>query len=264
MTWLSVQGRNARLKALDFGGSGLAILLLHGLAGTASEWEETAASLTASHRVVALDQRGHGRSERRPADVSRVAFVADAVAAIEQLKLAPVVLIGQSLGGHTALLVAAERPDLVRALVVAEASPAEAEAGSAAKIESLLSAWPVPFASRAEAQAFFGGDTLAGRAWARSLEEGEGGLVPGFDTDVMVAAIAAATGAYWDVWVSIQAPTLVVRAEKGDLAEDEAEAMVRTLPAAQLVSIAGAGHDVHLDAPEAWREVVQDFLAGLS
>ena len=70
-------------------GEGPGVLLLHGLAGTAVEWEETAAWLSATHRVVALDQRGHGRSERRPADVSREAFVADAIAAIESSRWLP-------------------------------------------------------------------------------------------------------------------------------------------------------------------------------
>ena len=92
MRWVPVTGRDARLEALDFGGEGPSVLLLHGLAGTAVEWEETAAWLSATHHVVALDQRGHGRSERRPADVSREAFVADALAAIDELALAPAVL----------------------------------------------------------------------------------------------------------------------------------------------------------------------------
>src|SRR4051794_3419557 len=112
-----------RLAGLDFGGEGPPVLLLHGLAGYAGEWAETAGWLTERCRVVALDARGHGRSERFPADVSRAAHVADAAFAIERLALAPVVAVGQSLGGQTALLLAAERPDLVRGLVVADASP---------------------------------------------------------------------------------------------------------------------------------------------
>jgi alpha-beta hydrolase superfamily lysophospholipase len=46
------------------------VLLLHGLGSHTGEWNETASGLTKSHRVVALDARGHGESERRPADVS--------------------------------------------------------------------------------------------------------------------------------------------------------------------------------------------------
>jgi pimeloyl-ACP methyl ester carboxylesterase len=264
MTWVSIEGRDVRLEAHDFGGDGPAVLLLHGLAGTASEWEETASWLSKTRRVVALDQRGHGRSERRPTDLSRAAFVADAVATIEQLGLPPVVLIGQSLGGHTALLVAAEQPGLVRALVVAEASPAEVEPDSPERIRALLSSWPVPFASREAAQEFFGGDTNSARAWADNLEDGEGGLVPAFDVDVMIAALAAASTAYWAEWASISVPTLVVRAESGDLTAAEAKAMIAAHPSATLVSVPGAGHDVHLDAPAAWRSAVEGFLAGLS
>jgi pimeloyl-ACP methyl ester carboxylesterase len=264
MTWVSIEGRDVRLEARDFGGDGPAVLLLHGLAGTASEWEETASWLSKTHRVVALDQRGHGRSERRPTDVSRTAFVADAVATIEQLGLAPVVLIGQSLGGHTALLVAAEQPGLVRALVVAEASPADVEPDAPERVGALLSAWPVPFPSREAVLEFFGGNSPRARAWAENFVEGEGGLVPAFDVDVMVATLAAASTAYWDEWASISVPTLVVRAESGDLTAAEADAMIAAHPPATLVSVPGAGHDVHLDAPAAWRSAVEGFLAGLS
>jgi len=91
------------------------MLLLHGLGGHVGEWADTADGMKDRARVVAFDARGHGRSERRPEDVSREAHVADVAFVIEQLELGPVVVVGQSLGGVTALLVAAEHPELVRA-----------------------------------------------------------------------------------------------------------------------------------------------------
>src|SRR5881396_1060754 len=113
-----------RLAAYDYGGRGTeVVLLLHGLAGHAREWDDTAAWLTASKRVIALDQRGHGRSERQPSDMSRDAFVSDVVAWMDRLTLEKAVLVGQSLGGHTAFLTAARHPSLVAGLIVAEASP---------------------------------------------------------------------------------------------------------------------------------------------
>jgi pimeloyl-ACP methyl ester carboxylesterase len=260
-----VTGRDARLEALELGGAGPGALLLHGLAGTAREWEETAAWLTQTHRVAALDQRAHGRSERRPADVSRAAYVGDAIAAIEQLELAPVLLIGQSLGGHTAFLVAAERPDLVRALIVIEATPTREGPEVAEAIRDYFGTWPLPFPSQEAAVEFFGGESMRARAWARNLVATPAGLQPAFDADVLVAAIAdALAGDYWDEWRAVGVPTLLVRGEQGELSAEEGAKMLADVPSAQLVSISRAGHDVHLDAPEAWRAAVSGFLSRLS
>jgi pimeloyl-ACP methyl ester carboxylesterase len=88
--------------------------------------------------------------------------------------------------------------------------------------------------------------------------------VPAFDVDVMVTALEAAREAAWKEWAAIRAPALVVRGENGDMDADEADAMLRALPSAELVTIPGAGHDVHLDVPEAWRGALEGFLARLS
>jgi pimeloyl-ACP methyl ester carboxylesterase len=263
--WVPVTGRDARLEALDFGGDGPGVLLLHGLAGTAVEWEDTAAWLTDTHRVVALDQRGHGRSERRPEDVTPAAFVADALETVESLGLAPAIVVGQSLGGLIAFLAASERPDLVSALVVVEATPNREEPEVAEQIADYFDSWPLPFASEEAAVTFFGGESLRARAWARNLVATPEGLQPAFDADVLVAAIGEALARdHWDDWRALAAPTLLVRGEEGELSPAEAAAMLDAVPAAQLVSIPGAGHDVHLDAPDAFRRAVESFLAGLS
>jgi pimeloyl-ACP methyl ester carboxylesterase len=101
-----LENDGVRLACRDFGGSGPAILLLHGPAGHAGEWQNTAGFLVAEHRVVVFDARGHGRSERRPDHASPEADVSDVAIEVERLQLAPVVLIGQSLGDVSALLVA--------------------------------------------------------------------------------------------------------------------------------------------------------------
>jgi pimeloyl-ACP methyl ester carboxylesterase len=242
------------------------VVLLHGLAGYAGEWKGSAKWLTANHRVVALDQRGHGRSSRLPGDTSRSAYVADVVSVIESLDAGPVVLIGQSLGGHTAMLAAAQRPDLVAALVVAEASPGRDPDGPH-RVRQWLSTWPVPFGSRASAFDFFQTmkyfrSGLAAQVWADGLEERPDGWWPRFDVEVMIDSLAeVATRDYWDRWVAIRCPTLLVGGEHGALSGEEVEPMLALLPRAQFAQIDGAGHDVHLDRPERWRTVVTEFLA---
>jgi len=237
------------------------VALLHGLAGYAGEWMQTASWLVPERHVVALEQRGHGRSERTPGDVSRRAFVDDAAAWLEETGIAPAVVVGQSLGGHTAFLLAAERPELVDRLVVVEATP-EAAPDAPEAVRRWLDRWPVPFPSRDAALAYFGGDTLWARTWAAGLEEREHGLWPAFERDVMLAAVdETSRRSYWDDWAAVRCPTLVVRAEQADGREAYAR-MLELLPQTSLVEIAEAGHDLHLDQPGEWRGALEGFLEG--
>jgi pimeloyl-ACP methyl ester carboxylesterase len=260
---------DVRLAGLDLGGEGPAALLLHGLAGYAGEWTATARWLTGRCRVVALDARGHGRSERLPADVSRAAHVGDGAFAIEALGLGPAIVVGQSLGGQTALLLAAERPDLVRGLVLADAGPAglDDEAAVDANVDDLirsLGRWPVPFPSSKAAVDFFGGPSASAEAWAGGLEERDGGWWPRFDVDVMARTLREATGrSYWDEWERISCPVLVVRGGRGQLSVADARAMAERGHRVEVVDLPEAGHDLHLDSPDEWRAAVSRFFDAL-
>lgn len=263
-SWSFLERDGVRLACRDFGGDGPSVLLLHGLAGHAGEWTETAGWLTQRCRVLAFDARGHGRSERVPPDVSRAAHVADTVFVVERLRLGPVVLVGQSLGGHAAMLVGSERPDLVRGLVVADASPAQGDESAVAGVREALTRWPVPFVSREAAVEFFGGPSLSAEAWADGLEHRDGGWWPRFDVDVMVRTLSEAISrSYWREWDRVRCPTLVVRAGNGIIPAADAQAMTDRLPQARLAELADAEHDLHLDRPAQWREALSEFLDSL-
>jgi pimeloyl-ACP methyl ester carboxylesterase len=256
----TVVREGVRLRCLDSGGTGPPVVLLHGLAGHAGEWDAPARLLWSRHRVLAVDQRGHGGSERNPADVSRSAYVQDVAVVIEGLGLGAVMLIGQSLGGHTAMLTAAAYPGLVRALVLVEAGPGGQDPGGPARIGEWLDSWPVPFRSYEAAVAFFGGGPL-GRGWADGLERRADGLWPRFDRDVMVRSLAEnARRSFWTEWRRVRCPTMLVLAQSGFLSSQEAEQMIRRRPETVAVSVPGTGHDLHLERPERLYGVVADFL----
>jgi pimeloyl-ACP methyl ester carboxylesterase len=260
-SWSEFERDGVHLVACDFGGDEPSVVLLHGLAGYAGEWAETASWLIERARVIAFDTRGHGASDRSPSDVSRAAYVDDVIFLIEQMTDRPVVLIGQSLGGGTAFLVAAKRPDLVRGLIMAEAAPSDGKGTNLDNLEVALSRWPIPFRSRDSALAYFGGRSLPAEAWVGGLEERDGGLWPRFDVAVMVETLRLAhSESNWSEWRLVQCPTLVVRAENGIIPKSEVEAMIAQLPHARSTQIAEAQHDLHLDRPGEWRVVVEGFL----
>ena len=92
------------IAVTDLGGDSPVVVLLHGLAGSSRELLPTAHALQ-GHRVLLVDQQGHGASTRLPDDLSRDAFVSDVVTAIEEfVPRRRVTLVGQSMGAHTAFL----------------------------------------------------------------------------------------------------------------------------------------------------------------
>jgi pimeloyl-ACP methyl ester carboxylesterase len=250
------------LSCLD-GGSGNPVVLLHGLAGCAQEMLPTAQSLvSAGHRVIAVDQRGHGYSTRRPQDLSRRAYVHDVVAVVEELAAGgPVSLVGQSMGGHTAMLVAAWHSALVRRLVLLEAGVGGDDAEDyPAKLGGWFASWPVPFPNAPAAVEFLGSTPIA-QSWVRDLEERADGLWPRFEPDIMQGAIAAvAEKARWEEWQRVKVSTLLVCGQSGTLAAAEVRQMLALRPDLQHVVIPDAGHDVHLEQHGAWVHVLKAFL----
>lgn len=249
-----------RLGYVAFGGSGPPALLLHGLYGRATEWRGTAQWLSASHDVYALDQRGHGLSTKGLADFSRSAQVDDAIRTIEALARGPVLLVGQSMGGVTAFLAAARRPELVSLLVVIEAH-AQFDRSAKRPQSNWLSTWPLPFRTLDDARDFFCKQGLKGNVWVDVLVETADGFRPEFRADDMGAASADLKDYdYWREWTAIACPTLLVGGSGSWLSQQPMREMAGAISKGRYVCIEGAGHDVHLDAQEGLRLAVEAFL----
>ncbi|MGY4543647.1 pimeloyl-ACP methyl ester carboxylesterase [Arthrobacter sp. UYNi723] len=252
-------GPDEWIHCIDTGGDGPPVVILHGLAGSSREFLATAGALP-EFRTVLVDLRGHGRSTRITGDLSREAFVADVVQVIETAVGAPVILVGQSMGGHTAMLVAAARPDLVSKLVLLESGPGGGSPVDHEAMGDFFRSWPVPFPDREAARAHLGDGPLP-RAWVADLEERADGLWPRFDPDVMVKAMNELIIPRWAEWESVSAPTLVVYGEKGMFSADEKSVFVERGRDVRRVDLTAASHDAHLDAFDAWVAVLRSFLA---
>ncbi|MDG9704578.1 alpha/beta fold hydrolase [Streptomyces sp. DH37] len=248
------------------------VLLLHGLMGRGSHWATTARWLSGRYRAVCLDQRGHGRSDK-PTDgpFDREAYVADAEAVIEQLGLAPVALVGHAMGALTAWQLAAKRPDLVHAVVICDMRASALGKRSQREWEQWLATWPVPFATLADVRRWFGEEDPAlerpnpsrGEFFTEVMAERMDGWRPVFSRRQMLMIRETwVHDAHWEELALVRCPALVVRGIDGELGRAEAQEMVRVLPRGVYAEVADAGHLVHYDQPEQWRQVVEPFLQG--
>jgi pimeloyl-ACP methyl ester carboxylesterase len=254
-----------RLAYVDYGGEGPGLLLLHGLMGRATTWEATAAWLTPHYHVVALDQRGHGLSDKPDEAYARADYVGDAAAAIETLRLGPAVVMGHSMGGLNAWMLAAQRPELVRAIVIEDMGAATSHHADLAWWRQWFASWPAPFSSLAAVRAFFGSQRPA---WAdyfmEVMTETSEGYQPLFRFDHMLQSVAGwGQQDHWDELEAVTCPGLVVKGADSDMPRAELQAMVQRMQHGRYVEVAGAGHVVHYEQPAAWQAAVEPFLQAL-
>jgi pimeloyl-ACP methyl ester carboxylesterase len=191
----------------------LSTLFLHGLAGRGAEWDGLQTTVPAE----APDLRAYG---------TRDEYVREVVALIGERR---VTLVGQSLGGHTAMLVAARHPQLVERLVLIEASPAR-DPGVADRVRAFFTAQPGAYGAVV--------DPEAAAATVSELELRD----------------------WWSEWQLIGCPCLIVRGTRGALTAAVAERMAASNPLSSVVVVQDAGHDAHLDQPEAVAEAIARFL----
>lgn len=257
-----VQRDDVSIAVTDLGGDGPPVLLLHGLAGSSRELLPTAEAISDIRRVILVDQRGHGRSSRRPTDLSREAFVRDVIRVIEELVPGQrCTIVGQSMGAHTAFLTAAARPDLVERLVMLEGHVAGNEdPGEAVGLGRYFASWPAPFSDEQAARSALGDDAIVD-AWVADLEPTSQGLIPRFDADVMERTIAAVHQPRWAEWESLEVPTLAVFAQRGMFSAEDKDELIRRRPATTRVDLSGGSHDAHLDDFDEWIDALTGWLA---
>lgn len=115
---LDVPVSRGSLRVAAWSGTGEPLLAVHGITSSSRSWPFLAEAL--DNPVLAPDLRGRGRSNRLPGPVGMAQHAEDCAAVVEASGRAPLVVVGHSMGGFVATVLAATRPDLVRALVLVD------------------------------------------------------------------------------------------------------------------------------------------------
>lgn len=221
---LLAQAGDVRLAYRVYGSASAApAVLLHGLGGDGAGWDEVAAALSGSRRIYAVDLRGHGSSDW-PGEYTLPLLRDDVVRFLDALEVGQVDLIGHSIGGAVAYLLAMRHPGRVRRLVLEEPAPP----------------WPrvPPAPSRPPGELSFD--------WAVTTLSAEASDPPASSRDGLS---------------SISAPTLVIAGgPDSHVDQDRLAEMARLIPDCQLVTIP-AGHLVHAGQPDRFVVDVRSFLS---
>jgi pimeloyl-ACP methyl ester carboxylesterase len=273
-----------RLHYVDWGNPGAPpLLLVHGGRDHCRNWDWVAAALRGDWHVLAPDLRGHGDSQWSPdGSYTVAAFIYDLAQLIHQQELAPVTIIGHSLGGNIALRYTGIYPENVRRLVAIEgvgASPEKTAERARVPLAERMHEWieetrglsgrlPRRYASiddalkrMQEANRHLSPEQ-ARHLTQHGVNQNEDGTYSWkFDNYTRASSAYGMPQAEIEqLWARIACPTLLVYGKESWAANPESDGRLRHFRHARVVSLDGAGHWVHHDRLDAFLDILGGFL----
>lgn len=243
------------------------VLFAHGLFVDRGIFADQISALKKTHRCIAFDMPGHGHSGYQDAGWSLDDLAVDIALFIEEMRLGPVVFIGQSQGGMVGMRIAARRPDLVSSLVLIGTS-------ARAEYPERLATWQslrhtLLEGTDGERDAAFAEvqNRVNGADWLKAnpeLVKKERAIMLGHDRQGITLALDAATlgrEAVTSILPDIKAPTLVVcGAEDQATPVELSREIAGAIPGAQLKILPQAGHHLPIEAPLELTAALLEFI----
>ena len=243
-------------------GDGAPIVLLHGLGSSSSDWAAQLAALAMRHRILAVDLRAHGRSSRPRGRLTVEAMADDMAAFLTALGAPPAHVVGLSLGGCVALVLALDHPARVRSLTLVNAFARLTPAGPRGALRmlarlGLLVGAPMRVVAAHVARGLFPRPEQQGLYLAAVASLGGG------SRRTYLASIRALLG--FDVrrrLAEVRCPTLVVAGDRDTTIPLTAKTLLqRGIPGAQLLVVPDSGHATPCDQAERFNEALLAFVA---
>ena len=242
-------------------GEGQTVVFIHGLGSSCQDWEKQEPVFSKQYQVVMLDLRGHGKSQKPSGPYSMALFASDVAGVIRSLNLAPVHVVGISLGGMIALQLAADYPELVRSFVAANNN-------SEMIVRTWKDRWEIFM--RTNVVRLLGmrkmGEVLGRNMFPDDSQADVRKLIverwAENDPKAYLASIGAIIG--WSVTerlADIAVPALILSADKDYTPVADKEAIVARMPNAELAVISDSRHATPVDQPEKFNEVVLNFIS---
>lgn len=241
------------------------IVFSHALGQDGSMWDLVANELAATCRVICPDTRGHGRSQTPSEPLTMTELAADAARLIDELANGePVIWVGLSMGGMIGQELAIRHPDKVKALVLANTTSAYTSAGREAigqRIATVESHGLSAISTTTMARFFSEGFRQRQAATVSRHQR----LLEATDPEGYTACAAALCEADTVTRLSqIRVPTLVIASSQDEgTPPDMAMALAKGIQGAQLITLQGCAHLSAVEQPQAFAEVLGEFVASI-
>lgn len=255
---------------IQISGAGQPLVLLHGFSGDASTWRAVTERLADSCQCFAIDLLGHGLSDA-PADAARYrmdSVAADIVDLLDELALTKPSLLGYSMGGRLALYLALQFPAQFGALILESASPGLAD--EAARAERRRRDCQLADNIEANGIASFVDYWESLPIWAsqseRQIQQQRPQRLANRPRGLANSLRGMGTGAQPDLWLqlpNLKAPVCLIVGERDEKFRRTNLLMARAMPQSILSVIPAAGHNTHLENPDAFCHALRAFLQRL-
>lgn len=245
-------------------GSGKPFLILHGFLGMADNWKTLGDRWAEEgYQVHLIDQRNHGRSPHSD-EFSYTQMADDIAAYCKEHSLKDIILLGHSMGGKVAMMVADQHAKLIDKLIVADIAPKEYPTHHGSIIYGLNQLTPEKYKSRKqadEALAMHIKDWGTRQFLLKSLYRKNPGYAFRFNLPVLGKSIDF-IGEHKSFGKPIEVDTLFVRGGKSDYITDADKMLIdHAFAKAELKTIKNAGHWLHAEKPNEMFNIVVDFIS---
>lgn len=245
-------------------GEGKPLLILHGFLGMSDNWKTLGGQFAeVGYQVHLIDQRNHGRSPHSN-EMSYLEMAKDLKQYIEDHSLDQVVLLGHSMGGKTAMFVAAYFPQLLEKLIVVDIAPKYYRPHHRDILAGLQAVDQTELTSRNQADEVLS-EYVKEQAVRMFLLKNlywkeKGKLALRLNLEVLVNA-GETIGEELPDSKSYEGPSLFIRGGNSNYIKSADEGLIsRQFPDSEIITIADAGHWVHAEKRDEFYQVVMDFL----
>lgn len=240
------------------------MIVLHGLLGSSRNWQTTGRDLAARFHVFALDARNHGKSPHDP-EMNYEVMVDDIIGWMDTQGMARATIVGHSMGGKTAMLLACRHPERVETLVVVDIAPRDYHwVAHRAEFAAMHELDLVNLQSRQEAEMRFEArvmDLGMRKFLATNLERNPtGGWRWVVNLSVLTEALPVLERNSLRSEDRFAGPVRFIAGGRSQYIQRDDEAAIRQhFPQAQIERIAGSGHNPHMEKREEFVRLVESF-----